>query len=504
MLYKKRLVALAVSAAVMAPFAAHATNGMNLEGYGPIATGMGGAAMAYDNGTAAVMNNPATLGLMDEGNRLDVALGALSPDISVKHPESGMTWDSASDAFYMPAIGWVQRRGSVAYGVGVFAQGGMGTEYKSNNSPGGAMSAGWIQNNGSQLEQQFASVNTGTAMADAMGLREFSEVSVGRVAFPLVFTPSESFTFGGSLDYVWAGMDLQMAMPGNMLMDMMPGGSQSSGVVGGTLVQGLNQQMGDPQDPTTEGIVGINYGYFDFANSSDYTGEATATGLAGKLGFTFRPSRNFAIGATYHSKTNLDDLKANGATVTMSTLAADGAGNVNQMEDMVFKGDMKVVDFQWPETYALGVAYRPTERLMVVADVKRINWAEVMKDFTMKFTVTAAEDPNMVGAELDATLFQDWEDQTVYQLGFAFDATQALTLRIGANISDNPVPDTRVHYLFPAIIEDHYTAGFGYSFSDASAVNFSLTYAPEVEVTMGEATIAHSQTNWQLMYSHSF
>ena len=33
------------------PGMALATNGMLMEGYGPIATGMGGAAMAYDNGT---------------------------------------------------------------------------------------------------------------------------------------------------------------------------------------------------------------------------------------------------------------------------------------------------------------------------------------------------------------------------------------------------------------------------------------------------------------------
>jgi long-chain fatty acid transport protein len=52
---------------------AFATNGMNVEGYGPIATGMGGASMAYDNGTAAMMNNPATLGLDADGSRLDVA-----------------------------------------------------------------------------------------------------------------------------------------------------------------------------------------------------------------------------------------------------------------------------------------------------------------------------------------------------------------------------------------------------------------------------------------------
>jgi long-chain fatty acid transport protein len=59
-----------------------ATNGMNLEGYGPIANGMGGAAFAYDNGTAAVINNPATLSLMRQGWRLDLALGMLGPDVN--------------------------------------------------------------------------------------------------------------------------------------------------------------------------------------------------------------------------------------------------------------------------------------------------------------------------------------------------------------------------------------------------------------------------------------
>ena len=66
---------------IVASTTAYATNGMNMEGYGPIATGMGGASMAYDNGTAALMNNPATLGLMPQGNRLDVAVGFLGPNV---------------------------------------------------------------------------------------------------------------------------------------------------------------------------------------------------------------------------------------------------------------------------------------------------------------------------------------------------------------------------------------------------------------------------------------
>jgi long-chain fatty acid transport protein len=40
---------------------------------------MGGASMAYDNGTAALMNNPATLALMADGTHVDLAAGVLDP-----------------------------------------------------------------------------------------------------------------------------------------------------------------------------------------------------------------------------------------------------------------------------------------------------------------------------------------------------------------------------------------------------------------------------------------
>lgn len=57
---RKRNTALRLicSLAALTPLSAVATNGMNLEGYGPIATAMGGSGMAYDNGNAAMMNIP--------------------------------------------------------------------------------------------------------------------------------------------------------------------------------------------------------------------------------------------------------------------------------------------------------------------------------------------------------------------------------------------------------------------------------------------------------------
>jgi len=152
---------------------AYATNGMNVEGYGPIATGMGGASMAYDNGTAAMMNNPATLGLAADGNRFDVALGFLGPDVS-----SSMSGASGGDAYFMPAAGWTRKSGNLTYGVGMFAQGGMGTEY----------------------------------VQGLDGLPERSELGVGRLIAPLAFNVNQNLTIGGSVDFVWAMLDMRMAM----------------------------------------------------------------------------------------------------------------------------------------------------------------------------------------------------------------------------------------------------------------------------------------------------
>ena len=110
------------------------------------------------------------------------------------------------------------------------------------------------------------------------------------------------------------------------------------------------------------------------------------------------------------------------------------------------------------------------------------------------------------GDELDATLYQDWDNQTVVSLGGGYGFTEKFTGRVGANVSNNPVPSKYLNALFPAIVENHLTFGAGYGFSDAQSVDFSMTYAPEVEAKNSQNMVVstHSQLNWQIMYSHRF
>lgn len=545
----KRLLALAVSAAVAAPMSAFATNGMNLEGYGPIATGMGGASMAYDNGTAAVMNNPATLGLMDEGSRLDVALGMLGPEVEVDADGSPASWDSSANSFFMPAVGWVKSNGEYTYGFGLFAQGGMGTEYDESGpygaAPGSAMSAPQMAANIAVIDAYTAdpSINGHISADQAMGgtttltdyanqfaadvssVSEYSEVSVGRLAVPFTRKMGK-LTVGGSVDFVWAGMDLQMVMSGAMMSDMMMG-TQEAGTIDGSLIDAMGGMFFDPLvnnfdssggAPTQAdfGISGLNAGYFDFKDGSDYTGEAKGYGYAGKIGFTYQVNPKLSIGGTYHSKTSLGDMETDNANVQMSVLMTTydtNTGNLITMPtDVEMKGTLKVKDFQWPETIGLGASYQVNDRLMLAGDVKMIQWADVMKDFTMSFDADTIE---MGGADvtamfggntdMEASMLQEWDDQTVIAIGGSYMVSDATVVRLGYNHASNPIPNKRLHYLFPAIQETHYTFGVGHAFSDADSVNFSMTYAPATTADMGDAAeVTMSQMNWQMMYSHNF
>jgi len=476
--------------------AVHATNGMNLEGYGPIATGMGGASFAYDNGNAAMMNNPATLGLVADGsNRLDVALGMLGPDVTSRRapmPNAG----SGGDAYFMPAAGWSRRTGALTYGVGMFGQGGMGTEYGS---------ASFMSGYRSMLGAQGMS-----------GQEARSELGVGRVILPLVYNVKDTLTIGGSLDFVWGGLDLKMPMGGAMFADMMPGSTNVFGEIAptSTMLIPMGGMLNPGCNATTQPcMTDVNWAHFDFSDGNDFTQKARGRGWAGKIGAAWKVAPNVTVGAVYHAKTAMSDFKGS-ATMRMNVdmVVPNGMGGSVAMPgtSIPVSGRIRIHDFQWPETYGVGLAVQATDRLRVAADYKRINWSDVMRNFKMTFAADATQANPMAagfgGLNMTATLYQNWDDQDVFMIGAAYKATDALTLRAGVNLAGNPIPNANVNPLFPATIKNHYTVGLGYAFNRASDLNFSLSYAPEVSVAnpnMG-VSIGHSQLNWQLMYSHRF
>ncbi len=442
--------------ALLAASSAYATNGMLMEGYGPISTGMGGASQSFDHGTAGMAQNPATLGLMPDGSsRLDVAFGVLGPD--VKSSMMGMDAKSGGTSYLMPAFGYTKRNGAYTYGIGMFAQGGMGTEYEATSF-----------------------------MAAGTGLPARSELGVGNVIFPVAYQVNQNLTVGATLKFMWSSLDMQMN--GSLANLAGPNGIVTGGVGGlattmGTMAQAVRPYTNVNPDPATT-IARI-----DFSDDNKFTGAAKSTGFGASLGAVYKVNQDVTMGGSYQFKSALKDM-------TTSSSAAS-LGIVGMMTD---NGQITVIDFQMPSVFAIGASWQAKPSLLLAADLKYIGWADAMKSFKMRYD---SANPGM--GYVTFAMPQNWKDQTVLNLGMAWKANEQLTLRAGLNLADNPIPDAYVNPLFPATVKNHVTLGLGYKLSEAGEFNASLAVAPSTSVTSGDGvTISHGQTSAQLMYSHRF
>ena len=445
---------------------AFATNGMSMEAYGARAGGMGGAAMAYDAGNSAVMSNPATLSLMADGQaRVGVGLTILGPDVSATGPAAfgSPSTDSDGTEYGKATQGDLFFAGQTAFGA---------------TDPDG--------------------LGQGVALLSGREVR--SEVGFGRLMAPLSFKVNNKLALAAQLDFVWATMD-QMDIDGATFADMAfnTNPQLDVGSAEGSMVQafGAAQQGGMIDD--------VSWARFDFSDDNDFSGEASGYGFAGKLGILYQVNPQLSVGATYHTVTQLDDLNTSDATI-----AFDGSGQAFGGGAIDIRGDIDVIDFQWPATLGLGAAFKLNPQWMFAGDIRHLFWSDVMDNFKMTFTADATQaNPAAAGfanTRIDATILQEWDDQTVFSLGAQYKPNPKLALRAGINVANNPVPDQYLNALFPAIVKNHYTAGIGFAINANHQVGAAIAYAPEVKQTNSQNNVAstHSQTTWRMNYVYKF
>ena len=425
--------------ALLAAGTAQATNGMLMEGYGPISTGMGGVSQAMDHGNAAMAQNPATLGLMPEGTaRVDIAFGVLGPD--VKSSMFGMEAKSGGTSYVMPAFGYTRRSGAYTYGIGMFAQGGMGTEYEATS---------------------FLAMGSGAPVR--------SELGVGNVIFPLAYQVNPNVTVGATLKFMWSSLDMLMAASGAQLAGMVTG-------AGGNLASALGPLSGAP------------WARINFSDDNKFTGAAKSTGFGASIGATFKASKDVTMGASYQFKSALDDMKTANSGASMTAIGG-----------FVDNGQITVIDFQMPSVFAMGAAWQANPSLLLAADFKYIGWADSMKSFRMRYdsaqmggTVSFSLPQNWSDQTV-LSLGMAWKanEQLTLRAG----------LNLADNpIPDatvNPLfPATVKSHVTMGL-------GYKTSQTGEVNASLTLAPTVTVNSGAGPA-ISHAQTNLQVMYSHRF
>ena len=150
--------------------------------------------------------------------------------------------------------------------------------------------------------------------------------------------------------------------------------------------------------------------------------------------------------------------------------------------------------FDIPTHYAVGLAFKPTDKLTIAADVQRIEFSSITSvgnkgpvdpvDFNPQCPGGSTGRPEcLLGGDLGMGF--GWKDMTAYKLGFNYDRNSTWSYRAGVNYGKSPIPEDQVLFnmLAPATVEWHLTLGASYRPSPNSEWSVNYMHAFENTIT---------------------
>jgi long-chain fatty acid transport protein len=211
-------------------------------------------------------------------------------------------------------------------------------------------------------------------------------------------------------------------------------------------------------------------------------GNDTALGYGLRLGYLGQVNERLSLGAFWQSKTNFEEFDK------YKGLFAEGG------------------DFDAPSTYGVGVAFKATPKLDLVADWRRIEFSEIASVGT---PLERLFTPRPFGAD-DGPGF-GWRDSDVIKVGANYRIDDQWQVRAGYEHAENPVPrsQTLLNILAPGVVTDHYTIGATWTRPSGVEISGYALYAPkntvrgsgsipaplgggEADLSMGETSIGLS------------
>jgi long-chain fatty acid transport protein len=217
-----------------------------------------------------------------------------------------------------------------------------------------------------------------------------------------------------------------------------------------------------------------------------------STGYGVRVGWIGQVSPTVTLGATYQSKTSMSKFDK------YKGLFADQG------------------DFDIPENYGVGIAWKASPALTVAGDIVQINYSGVpsvgnpVNSLFMGVPFGASNGPGF-----------GWEDTTVFKVGVLYDLNPNLTLRAGYVTLRQPIPasQTFLNILAPGVVEDHLTLGATWKMGANGELTVMYMHAFEKEVNGqgsippgappagmggGEANLRMSQNSFGVAYGWKY
>lgn len=255
------------------------------------------------------------------------------------------------------------------------------------------------------------------------------------------------------------------------------------------------------------GYAGMDFSMFPESQGGIDVEGLSDIGYAGRIGMHYSMCDRISLGAVYTTETALE---LDGGTATMNFGSQGGK----------VEYDARMLDFTWPAELEFGIAVQPGSSFLIAADAKMVSWSDAIGVVGLEVSnppegFPGNPFPDGQGGYSNTTDFQmNWEDQWAYALGIEYSINPVHTMRAGFNHGKSPVPDMYLSPLFPAIVEQHITAGYGV---DLGQWNLDLAYEHGFEKTQTNnnsdqmanpfgpgINVDHSQNTIHFQTSYSF
>ncbi len=459
-----------------------AQNGTRLIGFDARSLGRGGTSIGVFDSPELMMTNPAGISFLNN-SVLNVDASLMFPSLHFKNNLNDA--DGDKNTFPLPSAGYVNKypESKWTWGVGFFTAGGMGADFNLRH-------ALFVDQSGNYQLQKYHS-----KLASMQG------------GLSVAYKINDNFSAGVSLHLVYSMLEFSMPY------------SLNPAIMNGTALPGMTfgAMFSAPQS------MG-GFGYSEVTALAQMT-DLTAIGFNGKIGFAYKVNDKLSLGLSYTMPTSLT-YKNGKASMDMTAQLTNAFGLAVQGYMMMHPGatqqdamaaimtqfsqlgiDMSKgvqanydlsADLKFPQSIGFGVSYDVSGNLKLAADIEWMNWANAFDKMTLHLSNGANPNINkMMGNNGTFTIDfpMNWKNSVIIKLGGEMNVTPELKLRLGYAYGSNPVPQSTIFPVFPAIVENHIMAGVSYKVSAPLTINAAFETALNKSLQAGNPSLIASEYN---------
>ncbi len=421
----------------------YSQTGTRLIDYNTKSLGRGGTSIGNFDNTNLMMTNPAGISFLNS-SMLDANFSMMFPTVHFKNNLNDT--DGDDNIFPMPSVGYVHKykESPITWGISFVTNGGMGADFNLNH-------ALYRDNSGNFVKQEY-----------------HSQLATMQGGLTIAYQFNEKFSVGASLHLVYSM--LEFAMPYSL----------DPAVMKGTAAPGMT--FGDMfAAPSTSG----GFGYSEVTATAKMD-DLAAFGFNGKIGVAYKVNDKLSFGLSYTMPTTLTysdgkasmDMTAQLNDAFGKAVAGAMAQGMSQADAqaaiMTQFGNMGIdltqgveatydleAELKYPQSVGFGVAYAVSKCFRLSADVEYLTWESAFDQMSLKLSNGSSTNVNtMIGSSsINVDFPMDWENSLNLKLGAEYAINDGIVVRAGYAYNQNPVPETTVFPVFPAVVENHIMLG---------------------------------------------